>query len=60
LNGEILSDDVCIDPALRFCATNFTFFGITNQSGLEDLDGILGLSPIAAQNGPSFMGALQS
>jgi hypothetical protein len=33
--------------------------GITNQMGLDNLDGILGLSPDYPQNGPSFVAKLK-
>jgi hypothetical protein len=38
---------------------NFQFFGILDQKGLEDLDGILGLSPDISSNGPSFIANLK-
>lgn len=34
--------------------------GITNQRGLDYEDGILGLSPDATYNGPSFVGNLKN
>jgi hypothetical protein len=34
--------------------------GIKNQKGLDYEDGILGLSPVASYNGPSFVGNLKS
>jgi hypothetical protein len=41
------------------CVPSFQFFGILDQTGLEDLDGILGLSPDISSNGPSFIGNLK-
>ena len=59
LEGQILADDVCIDPLNQYCSKNFTFLGITKQEGFDDADGILGLSPDIPQNGPSFVQKLR-
>ena len=41
------------------CVADFEFFVITNQTGLNHNDGILGLSPAhESQNGPSYIKAL--
>ena len=42
----------------QLSATGFDFFLITSQTGLDGLDGILGLSPALAEDGPSFVSAL--
>jgi hypothetical protein len=48
-------DDVCVvENVSTTCVAGFNFFIITSQSGLDDLDGILGLSPPVSGNGPSF------
>ena len=48
-------DNVCIlENEANTCVAGFNFFIITSQSGLDDLDGILGLSPPVSGNGPSF------
>jgi hypothetical protein len=45
----MISDIVCLgvikDSLLEYCIDPFDFYGITWQTGLEGLDGILGLSP---------------
>lgn len=41
------------------CLSSFQFLGILMQDGLDDLDGILGLSPDVSQNGPSFIKSLK-
>ena len=41
------------------CVPNFNFFGITEQVGLDGLDGILGLSPDYTANGPSFISKMK-
>ncbi len=38
---------------------SFQFFGIMSQTGLDGIDGILGLSPDVTGNGPSFIGHLK-
>lgn len=54
LTGYMGSDQVCLSEDM--CVQGFDFFVITNQSGLTDYDGILGLSPPdESQNGPSYM-----
>lgn len=37
----------------------FQFYAIKTQQGLEQADGILGLSPDELGNGPSFVSALK-
>jgi hypothetical protein len=56
LNGTTAADTVCLwtSPSST-CVTGFSFFEILSQEGLDGLDGILGLSPAASQNGPSYL-----
>jgi hypothetical protein len=59
LSGSMGADTVCLvsnDPTT--CVTNFSFFKILQQTGLDGLDGILGLSPAVTGNGPSYMWTL--
>mmetsp|Transcript_1028 Transcript_1028/g.674 ORF Transcript_1028/g.674 Transcript_1028/m.674 type:complete len:211 (+) Transcript_1028:278-910(+) len=59
LHGYLMSDNVCLDPDQSdTCSDPFQFFYIMSESGLDNLDGILGLSPDVTSNGPSFMGSL--
>ena len=61
LEGVIIKDNVCIDKNLEnddLCVPEFTFFAIKKQSGLENADGILGLSPNGDRNGPSYVQAM--
>ena len=61
LTGYMGSDTVCLNPAnANSCVNNFSFFLITKESGLQGVNGILGLSPAANGNGPSFMQALHA
>lgn len=56
-----MTDNVCLDPDQSdTCSDPFQFFYITSESGLDNLDGILGLSPDVTSNGPSFMGTLMN
>ena len=58
----MMADRVCLSDYnnLQTCVTNFGFFLITKQTGLSAYNGILGLSPNAGQNGPSYVGTLYS
>ena len=65
LEGYFVTDQVCLNKELwnqtpdYVCAEEFKFYMITEQVGLEGLDGILGLSPPdEAHNGPSYVKAL--
>lgn len=61
LTGSMGQDDVCLisgDPST--CVNGFNFFMIKSETGLQGLDGILGLSPSSSGNGPSYMSALYS
>ena len=62
LTGYMMADRVCLSDYsdLQTCVSNFGFFLITKQTGLGAYNGILGLSPNAGQNGPSYVGALSS
>lgn len=58
----MVQDSVCIDmpdntseSSGDHCLRGFDFFGITEQTGLTQADGILGLSPNVRNNGPSFV-----
>jgi len=54
-----MRDNTCMDPNYKdTCNSDFKFFYITSETGLNDLDGILGMGPWASGNGPSYMGAL--
>lgn len=54
------ADTVCLSnySDQSTCVTDFGFFLITKQTGLSAYNGILGLSPNADQNGPSYVGSL--
>lgn len=59
LTGSLGNDKVCIsNDDDESCVSDFDFFLITSQEGLNELDGVLGLAPPTAANGPSFMYAL--
>ena len=59
LEGYIDSDTVCLSSSGSACASDFEFVVITQEDGLNGLDGILGMSPAnESQNGPSYMKAL--
>ena len=60
LYGSTYSDRVCLTDDGSECVSDFEFFKIDRETGLQGLDGILGLSPDYDQNGPSFMGAMKS
>lgn len=55
LTGKYISDTACVAGD---CVKGFEFFGITKETGLQGVDGILGLSPDMIGNGPSFFDAL--
>ena len=55
------ADTVCLsDTNSESCVNNFQFFMIDSETGLNQVDGILGLSPAVDANGPSYMEALHS
>jgi hypothetical protein len=62
LEGYMGQDDVSLLPFTSATestvARDFGFFLIKWETGLSGLDGILGLSPAASGNGPSFVEAL--
>jgi len=59
LKGYVGSDKVCLTTTNPdTCSENFGFFQITEETGLDGLDGILGFSPAVTNNGPSFMKSL--
>mmetsp|Transcript_20447 Transcript_20447/g.28252 ORF Transcript_20447/g.28252 Transcript_20447/m.28252 type:complete len:123 (+) Transcript_20447:284-652(+) len=59
LNGFMMRDNVCLDYSdLDTCNNDFEFFYIESETGLDYLDGILGLCPDVVGNGPSYMKAL--
>lgn len=61
LSGFMMEDNVCLNPSQTdTCNNMFEFFYIESETGLDYLDGILGLSPDVAGNGPSYMGHLVS
>lgn len=54
-------DSVCLDTS-GFCASNFTFYAIYNQSGMFAYeDGVIGFAPLPNEDkadvadGPSFV-----
>jgi len=51
------TDTMAINSTLNTTqVTNFGFFMISSQTGLDGLDGILGFSPITDENtGPSYV-----
>ena len=51
------NDNVCLgmDSAGIDCVEGFDFFVITQAAGLQYFNGILGMGPSNANNGPSFM-----
>lgn len=52
-------DTVCIPTSnSNECVTDFQFFMISSQKGLDDVDGILGLGPNTGSNGPSLAYAM--
>jgi hypothetical protein len=59
LNGYMGNDNVCIqeDDAVS-CITAFDFLVVTQETGMFDLDGVLGLAPNTTGNGPSFFKTL--
>ena len=57
LTGYMGSDEVCLNN--NTCVSDFEFFVITSQSGLNGNDGILGMSPSDKANGPSYIKALK-
>jgi hypothetical protein len=54
------TDNMCTnDTNENTCVSNFGFFMISSQTGLDGLDGILGFSPITTdKTGPSYTKAL--
>ena len=57
--GYMNEDTMCLSNAnTDTCVNNFPFFVIQNQDGFKDLDGVIGMSPPAAANGPSFISYL--
>jgi len=56
--GYMIEDDVCLSNYQdgSVCAADFPFFVVTSQIGMIDgIDGILGLGPSNAANGPSYV-----
>jgi hypothetical protein len=52
----MITDHVCIDKDIQeTCVNDFGFFEVRSQSGLDGLDGILGMSPTGRGNGPNFV-----
>lgn len=58
----MMQDTVCLDDDLNSpsCAETFDFFAIESETGLGNIDGILGLSPPKEQNGPPYVEQLYS
>jgi hypothetical protein len=52
------SDNVCLGNNTNSCVQDFAFFEITKATGSFPNNGILGLGPIYASSGPSYMQAL--
>jgi len=57
LNGAMYTDNMAINSTdVNTTVSNFGFFVIKSQTGLDGLDGILGFSPITGRNtGPSYV-----
>ena len=56
LTGDMVTDNVCLGN--DHCLTATDFFEI-NYDFLSDYDGIFGLAPVDADEGPSFIKNLQ-
>ena len=52
LTGDMVTDNVCLSNG--FCLSTADFFEI-NYDFLSDYDGIFGLAPVDADEGPSFV-----
>ena len=53
------NDTVCLsDNAPDTCASNFPFFVIDAEINFKEFNGVIGLGPPFASNGPSFVGYL--
>lgn len=63
LYGGMATDTVCLSDTTQgtedSCVTDFSFFMISSETGLNGIQGILGLSPAASGNGPSYAKALK-
>lgn len=58
LNGQMAADSVCLlANATNTCVTDFSFFEIESQTGLDGVDGILGFSP-TQRTDPSYLWTL--
>jgi hypothetical protein len=61
LYGGMVADNVCLSNNSTYndtCVTDFCFFLIDEEYGLNSDAGILGLGPPFSKNGPSFFGTL--
>lgn len=61
--GATIKDTMCVSGNDKTCIQDFEFFVITNQtegtrSSLQSTDGVVGLAPDMADNGPSFLKSL--
>lgn len=50
-------DKVCLgtDSSAGYCVNSFDFFVVTDEVGLKEFAGLVGLGPINVNNGPSLM-----
>jgi len=60
LEGYYATDTVCLDKIGGVCVDDFEFFVIEQQSGLDNADGILGLSPDETTANLSYIRSLAS
>jgi len=63
LTGYMMRDNACMNPDYTdTCNSEFKFFYVTSETGLSNLDGVLGMGPNVSGegNGPSYMGSLVS
>jgi hypothetical protein len=60
LEGFYAEDNVCLDTSEAVCVPDFEFFVIESQKGLDNADGILGLSPDESTASLSYIRALKN
>ena len=60
MSGFLVEDTVCLneDEEGDLCVDNFEFVALTEASGLEGMDGILGMSPFSDKADLSLINAL--
>lgn len=61
LQGLTAIDTACIGVGGTSCvSSNYQFLAISYETGLNNMDGILGLSPDNGSNGPSYVSYLRN